>query len=97
MTSQLILGILLVITISTGLALALGANILHYYEEPTWGQTKSFLIKTLLLNVFALLAWIVVYLIIFALMALRRKSFREIVLLLKKRGQELEKLKNLDR
>lgn len=95
MTSQLILGILLVITISTGLALILGANILHYYGEPTWSQTKSFLIKTLLLNVFALAAWIVVYLIIFTLMALRSKNFKEIVLLLKKRGQELDKLKDL--
>lgn len=91
---QLILGILLVVTISTCLALLLGINILRYYGEPTWNETKSFVVKTLLLNVFALLAWIAVYLIIFALMALRRKNFEEIVLLLKKRGQELEKLKN---
>lgn len=95
MISQLIINILLVMTISAGLALILGINILHYYEPLTWNQTKNFLIKTLLLNVFALAAWVVVYLIIFTLMALRSKNFKEIVLLLKKRGQELDKLKNL--
>lgn len=81
-------------TISAGLAFILGINVLLYYGIHTREQIKSFFFKTLLLNVFALIAWLVVYLIIVVLMALRRKSFKEIVLLLKKRGQELDKLKN---
>lgn len=94
MISQLIINILLVMTISAGLAFILGVNVLLYYGIHTREQIKSFFFKTLLLNVFALIAWLVVYLIIVVLMALRRKSFKEIVLLLKKRGQELDKLKN---
>lgn len=94
--TELVIQIASVMIAAALLAIVLGWNILIFYKEPTTKELRSFIVKTILLNVFALFGWIVVYIIIFTLMLLRGKSFREIVVLLKKRSDELNSFKNLE-